>query len=1145
MDNQTLELKIKSSANEAYNAIKKLRSAVNGLGKDLDTAVKNVSKFTKVLEGLSTLGDNAARIIKGTFNLLGNSVKSASDRAEELNLFNVVFKNIERDGKKAFSAVGLEATRFQNKLNDTFGTNLTETLRYQGLYQSMGENTGIESKYAYIMSENLTKLTYDIASLYNASEASVAEALKSGVYAGQTKPMRRYGVDVTQNSLKPLLAELGIDDRTISQMNQAEKQMLRYITTLRQASVSMGDFADTIESPANQIKVFRSQIVELRTAIGNLFIGMFADIMPYVNAFLMVLKEIAKAIANLFNIKVTDYNSGLSALEDTEDYYDGIGTSAGNASKAVEKLNRQTLKFDQINNIKSPSPSGSSGGGGAGGGLSGGIDKRILDALGGYDNLMSKVKMKATEIRDRWMEILGFKKVINPLTGEVSFKYQGFAKTIEGLTKWFNNLSAKAKLFVGLGVAVALGKIYTSAKKLLTVLGSTGLLSSTKDLITWTKLGIQVNGNLTSGLAEGIDAWRQQKGIIGENTTALSRFTSGTTEFIKGAAIAQGSFLIMKTGLEDMQKNGIGVKNSLETLGGILGTTFGGAQAGAVFGPWGAAIGAGIGLVGSLVTAISGIGTALDEEQRKLNNMAEVAQQNLQDVEDAHQRLNDSYKNTDDYMSYYEGLLTELDDYVDKNGKIKQGYEDRAKTITEVLGGAFGIEVQIVDGVIQKYGEIYSKIDSLIQQKKALAKFNALEEEYNQAIEKQKKLEDERNKSWVEYNKQLEARNKVVSELAEQWGVTNEKAQEFIDIYNKTHGDMNYYTQEMQDLIKEHYNFGTSVRYAAEDFNDLSKKVDTANTAFEKNEKAFRQNEKIIGDWEKAYGYYTTEAWGKLDNFFKHEQDTYGKSSIEVRAYWNNQIKTQQTNLDILEKNKANYNADEYKRLKKQYEEELKLAQTNYDNLGVLIKTEMGDISDDTVKQWQNIGKTSVADCVSLFSQLPQNLQDELYTKMVTTGDGISKKLKEGLDKVTLSKTVTINAKDNASATIKKIADNNPWVKNLFTLSGIKAKGGIFSGGNWRNIPQFANGGIPRHGTVFAAGENGAEIVGNINRRTEVLNRSQIASAIYSAVTTAMNNAQIGSGEVDIHLHTDEGVVVDRINRKTKQTGICPINIPA
>ena len=67
-----------------------------------------------------------------------------------------------------------------------------------------------------------------------------------------------------------------------------------------------------------------------------------------------------------------------------------------------------------------------------------------------------------------------------------------------------------------------------------------------------------------------------------------------------------------------------------------------------------------------------------------------------------------------------------------------------------------------------------------------------------------------------------------------------------------------------------------------------------------------------------------------------------------------------------------------------------------------------------------------------------------------------------------------------------------------------QAKGGVFSGGSWKSLPQYAGGGSPTHGTIFAAGENGAEIVGTVGGRTEVLNKSQIAMAIYNAVRSAM-----------------------------------------
>ena len=111
-------------------------------------------------------------------------MNEAIDYTEQLNLFNVVFDNTEKNGKQMFSELGKSALQFQYQLNEAFGTNKTQTLYMQGIFQSMGETVGIKDKYSAIMSETMTKLTYDLASLYNKTEKNTAEAIRAGVYAG-------------------------------------------------------------------------------------------------------------------------------------------------------------------------------------------------------------------------------------------------------------------------------------------------------------------------------------------------------------------------------------------------------------------------------------------------------------------------------------------------------------------------------------------------------------------------------------------------------------------------------------------------------------------------------------------------------------------------------------------------------------------------------------------------------------------------------------------------------------------------------------------------------------------------------------------------------------------------------------------------
>lgn len=74
--------------------------------------------------------------------------------------------------------------------------------------------------------------------------------------------------------------------------------------------------------------------------------------------------------------------------------------------------------------------------------------------------------------------------------------------------------------------------------------------------------------------------------------------------------------------------------------------------------------------------------------------------------------------------------------------------------------------------------------------------------------------------------------------------------------------------------------------------------------------------------------------------------------------------------------------------------------------------------------------------------------------------------------------------------------------------TGKFAKGGSYYGGAWHDIPQAASGG-KFHGTMFWAGENGPEVVGHAGGRTEVLNRSQLAATMYSAVSSALSGIQM------------------------------------
>lgn len=462
--NATLEDQIRVDIEEAKRGINELKSSLSGLKASVDSIGKSngLTNFNKQIKQTTGIGKNFKSILgfgtvvagaRKAWSLLKEMTNESIDFVETTNLFNVSMGK----GLNGLNQYYEKAVKFQNDLQEKLGINIAESMEYQALFNSMSKSMGISAKYAYTLSENFTKLGYDLASLYNINPENAMQKLRAGL-AGQTKPLRDLGLDITQQSLQPIVDSLGID-RSIKNMSQAEKMILRYIAVLNQAKIAQGDFANTtgeneegkITSLANQIRIFNAQVVAFKRNMGNLWQGFLGGILPYVNAIMMVINELLKMVAKLFGFKVSEQKVNISANVGADDLASDLGT----AGKKAKELKAQLMGFDEINNISLQDNSGS---GGSSGGATG-IDQRLLDAMEEYNNLMDKVSNKATEIRDKILDWLGVTdgsyknlKKIGAILATVAGIIVGIKilSTIGNIIKWFKLLG---EVFAGTTIA--------------------------------------------------------------------------------------------------------------------------------------------------------------------------------------------------------------------------------------------------------------------------------------------------------------------------------------------------------------------------------------------------------------------------------------------------------------------------------------------------------------------------------------------------------------------------------------------------------------------------------------------------------------------------------------------------------------------
>lgn len=606
-----------SQLNQLSSALAPLASQLNTVSTAFSRLPTNIRRTVTATNAMATANNTAStsyinlwaklRMARAAVMSMARAIASwiteSNSYIENLNLFTASMGEYTEQAKA-----------YANQVADIMGIDPGEWMRNQGVFMTITEGFGVASDRAYIMSKNLTQLGYDLSSFFNIPFEESMQKLTSGI-SGELEPLRRLGYDLSVARLQQEAYNLGID-KSVSSMTQAEKAQLRYYAIMTQVTTAQGDMARTLTAPANQLRILKSQVVQVARALGNVFIPILNVVLPYLIAFAKVLRMVINLIGNFvgFTLPEIDY-SGISAGSDA---VGDLADSEGDATKAAKKLKNALLGIDELNVI-SPNDDSS---GGSGSGIATGSDLGF--ELPEYDFLDNAINQKVDALVKKFKEWAGLTDDIDTwaeffhtnlgqiliLVGEIAagLLAWNFAKAFLNGLAWLKNLM---KLGLSTPLTIAAGLVLTVTSLAIEWTGIESIIEDGIDNLNFGEvLGGGIAGTLSFGvLGVGI-ANLITKAFAGTAVAqAITAAGGGAAGAFIGAAVGGivtglpmfvvGVWSALKEGLSML--NGMLITAGATLVGAGTGAAIG-AAVGSIGGPLGMAIGALVGLVVGLLT---------------------------------------------------------------------------------------------------------------------------------------------------------------------------------------------------------------------------------------------------------------------------------------------------------------------------------------------------------------------------------------------------------------------------------------------------------------------------------------------------------------------------------------------------------------
>lgn len=560
MTEETLNIEIKASVQQAVDSINKVKKDLKGIGKDGGSSAKGIDKVTKSLNDVSKASNQAKQ---GVEKAMGGIKKSVLSAVKAVASFALAAASISE---------GIEFSKLQSKLDAAFqsaGSSAAQaTKTFKELYRFLGD-----SDRAVETAQNLARIT--------TNEKELAEWTKilQGVYAtmGDALPVETLAESVNETAqvakvtgtLADALNWMGVSEDAVNSqlatMNTAQERevYLRSLlnglysnaaTIYEHNSKALLDYNQAQANLKIQLADVAAKLMPLITAFTNVAAVVLGVLKPAIEVIVQVIATLCQWIITAINwlgaffgifsdgkASVSNTNNSINKATDSMKNY---GSAIGGAAAAAKELKKQTMGFDELNVVQSPTSTGGGGGGGGG-------------SVPSLDNIdMSNVELPSFDDFNASLE--DSKKKIEGLLVLIGGVATGIG--LWKLTNFISDLITTAKTAEGLGMAM----------------GKVGSIIRHKVLapITMIAGGILLAIGYTDAWANGI-SWTNLAETIGGLALIITSLGLSFGSFGAIIGVIVGGIVTLVLGIKDLIENGYSMEGVITVLIGAVAALLG------------------------------------------------------------------------------------------------------------------------------------------------------------------------------------------------------------------------------------------------------------------------------------------------------------------------------------------------------------------------------------------------------------------------------------------------------------------------------------------------------------------------------------------------------------------------------------------